>query len=96
MQENALHKKQILLLTQNDSELETQLEQQIRELTLLPLHVRYLPHHVFLQSGAPAGTSVIISPYAVRQPESLPPLIQVFLPLAQQQIEQLRKILELP
>lgn len=96
MQENTLHKKQILLLTQNDSELETQLEQQIRELTLLPLHVRYLPHHVFLQSGAPAGTSVIISPYAVRQPESLPPLIQVFLPLAQQQIEQLRKILELP
>ncbi|WP_049688167.1 stationary phase inducible protein CsiE [Yersinia aldovae] len=96
MQENALHEKQILLLTRNNLALEEQLEQQIRELTLLPLHVKYLPHDVYLQSGAPAGTSVVISPYAVRQPESTPPLIQVLLPLTEQQIKQLHKVLELP
>ncbi|WP_174848524.1 stationary phase inducible protein CsiE [Yersinia artesiana] len=96
MQENALQEKQILLLTRNNSELEQQVEQQIRELTLLPLHIKYLPHDVYLQSGAPPGTAVVLTPYAVRQPESTPPLIQVLLPITEQQNKQLRRLLDLP
>ncbi|HHB1473375.1 TPA: stationary phase inducible protein CsiE [Yersinia enterocolitica] len=96
MQENALQEKQILLLTRNNSELEQQVEQQIRELTLLPLHIKYLPHDVYLQSGAPSGTAVVLTPYAVRQPESSPPLIQVLLPITEQQNKRLRRLLDLP
>ncbi|VED34390.1 stationary phase inducible protein CsiE [Escherichia coli] len=40
MQENDLHEKQIILLTGNDSEREAQIEQQLRELTLLPLNIK--------------------------------------------------------
>ncbi|CNI39478.1 stationary phase inducible protein CsiE [Yersinia frederiksenii] len=96
MQDNALQEKQILLLTRNNPLLEEQVEQQVRELTLLPLHIKYLPHDVYLQSGAPAGTAVVLTPYAVRQPESIPPLIQILLPLTEQQNNQLRSLLELP
>ncbi|ATM86949.1 stationary phase inducible protein CsiE [Yersinia massiliensis] len=96
MQDNALQEKQILLLTQNNPELEEQLEQQIRELTLLPLHIKYLPHDVYLQSGAPAGTAVVLTPYAIQQSASTPSLIQVQLPLSTKQNKQLRHILELP
>ncbi|MGP6378814.1 stationary phase inducible protein CsiE [Yersinia bercovieri] len=96
MQDNALQEKQILLLTRNNPELEEQLEQQIRELTLLPLHIKYLPHDIYLQSGAPTGIAVVLTPYAVRQSESTPPLIQVLLPLSAKQNRQLRNVLELP
>ncbi|CNI42006.1 stationary phase inducible protein CsiE [Yersinia mollaretii] len=96
MQENALQEKQILLLTRNNPQLEQQVEQQVRELTLLPLHIKYLPHDVYLQSGAPPGTAVVLTPYAIRQPESAPPLIQVLLPLSDKQNKQLRNVLELP
>lgn len=96
MQENALQEKQILLLTRNNTDLEQQVEQQIRELTLLPLHIKYLPHDVYLQSGAPSGTVVVLTPYAVQQPESTPPLIQVSLPINEQQNKQLRSLLDLP
>lgn len=96
MQENALQEKQILLLTGKNSELEQRVEQQIRELTLLPLHIKYLPYDVYLQSGAPAATAVVLTPYAVRQSESTPPLIQVLLPITEQQNAQLRHLLDLP
>ncbi|CNL63418.1 stationary phase inducible protein CsiE [Yersinia aleksiciae] len=96
MQDNDLQEKQILLLTRNNPELEEQLEQQVRELTLLPLHIKYLPHDIYLQSGAPTGTAVVITPYAVRQSESTPPLIQVLLPLSAKQNKQLRDVLALP
>ncbi|CNI13738.1 stationary phase inducible protein CsiE [Yersinia thracica] len=95
MQGNALQEKQILLLTRNNSELEQQVEQQIRELTLLPLHIKYLPYDVYLRSGAPAGTAVVLTPYAVGRPESTPPLIQVLLPMSAQQNQQLRRLLDL-
>ncbi|MDA5520870.1 stationary phase inducible protein CsiE [Yersinia kristensenii] len=96
MQGNALQEKQILLLMRDNSVLEQQVEQQIRELTLLPLHIKYLPHDVYLRSGAPAGTAVVLTPYAVEQPESTPPLIQVLLPMSAQQNQQLRRLLDLP
>lgn len=48
MQENDLHEKQIILLTGNDSEREAQIEQQLRELTLLPLNIKHMSVKVFL------------------------------------------------
>ena len=41
LQENALHEKQVLLLTGENPWLEQQIEQQLRELTLLPLSIKY-------------------------------------------------------
>lgn len=55
MQENDLHEKQIILLTGNDSEREAQIEQQLRELTLLPLNIKHMSVKVFLQTGACAA-----------------------------------------
>ena len=54
MQENDLHEKQIILLTGNDSEREAQIEQQLREITLLPLNIKHMSVKAFLQTGAPA------------------------------------------
>ncbi len=53
MQENDLHEKQIILLTGNDSEREAQIQQQLRELTLLPLNIKHMSVKAFLQTGAP-------------------------------------------
>ncbi len=47
MQENDLHEKQIILLTGNDSEREAQIEQQLRELTLLPLNIKHMSVKAF-------------------------------------------------
>lgn len=55
MQENDLHEKQIILLTGNDSEREAQIEQQLRELTLLPLNIKHMSVKAFLQTGACAA-----------------------------------------
>ncbi|MCT6632069.1 hypothetical protein N4E61_15470, partial [Staphylococcus aureus] len=63
MQENDLHEKQIILLTGNDSEREAQIEQQLRELTLLPLNIKHMSVKAFLQTGAPRGAALIIAPY---------------------------------
>ncbi len=96
IQGNALQEKQILLLTHDNPILEAQVEQQIRELTLLPLHIKYLSHDVYLQSGAPAGTAVVLTPYVLQSTESAPPLIQISFPLTEPQSIQLCRILELP
>ena len=55
MQENALQEKQVLLLTGENAALESRLEEQLRELTLLPLSVKYLPMRDFQRDGAPKG-----------------------------------------
>lgn len=52
--------KQIILLTGNDSEREAQIEQQLRELTLLPLNIKHMSVKVFLQTGAPRGAALIV------------------------------------
>lgn len=68
MQENDLHEKQIILLTGNDSEREAQIEQQLRELTLLPLNIKHMSVKVFLQTGAPRSAALIIAPYTMPLP----------------------------
>lgn len=51
MQENDLHEKQIILLTGNDSEREAQIEQQLRELTLLPLNIKHMSVKAFCRQA---------------------------------------------
>ncbi|STQ61060.1 stationary phase inducible protein CsiE [Pseudescherichia vulneris] len=51
MQENDLHEKQVVLLTDDAPERERAIEEQLRELTLLPLNIKYLPLATFQQEG---------------------------------------------
>ncbi|CAI1021314.1 stationary phase inducible protein CsiE [Serratia liquefaciens] len=94
MQGNALQEKQVLLLTLDNPQLEEQVEYQIRELTLLPLNIKYLPLRDYLRSGAPQGITLVITPYAAEHTESEPPLIYTELPLERQQRKAIRALLE--
>ena len=84
----------IILLTGNDSEREAQIEQQLRELTLLPLNIKHMSVKAFLQTGAPRGAALIIAPYTMPLPLFSPPLIYTDLTLTTHQQEQIRKMLE--
>ncbi|BDG83563.1 stationary phase inducible protein CsiE [Citrobacter koseri] len=94
MQENDLHEKQIVLLTGNNGELEAHIEQQLRELTLLPLNIKHVPTQTFQKDGSPRGVALIVTPYATPQPLFSPPLIHADLSLTAHQQQQIRKILE--
>ncbi|CAI1910551.1 stationary phase inducible protein CsiE [Serratia plymuthica] len=94
MQGNALQEKQVLLLTLDNPQLEEEVEYQIRELTLLPLNIKYLPLRDYLRSGAPQGITLVISPYAAVHSEPQPPLIYTELPLERQQRKAIRALLE--
>ncbi len=61
MQDNALQEKQVLLLTLDNPQLEEEVEYQIRELTLLPLNIKYLPLSDYLRGGAPQGITLVIT-----------------------------------
>ncbi|MDF8206379.1 hypothetical protein P4710_15050, partial [Listeria monocytogenes] len=63
MQENDIQEKQVLLLTGNDRQLEEHIEQQLRELTLLPLNIKYLSVHTFQKEGASKEVALIVTPY---------------------------------
>lgn len=94
MQENALQEKQVLLLTGKDPALEREVEQQLRELTLLPLNIKYLDVKEFQRNSAPKGIALIISPYATPLPLYSPPLIHAELPLQAHQQQRIRLLLE--
>ena len=94
MQGNALQEKQILLLTLENPQLEEEVEYQLRELTLLPLNIKHQPLDDYLRLGAPAGTTLVISPYATPSGEQALPLITLELPLQRQQRKALRALLE--
>ncbi|VDY63601.1 stationary phase inducible protein CsiE [Shimwellia blattae] len=95
MQEKDLHEKQVVMLTGNNSQIEQALEQQIRELTLLPLNIKYLTLHTFQREGAPRDAALIVTPYATTLPLLFaPPLIHASLPLAEHQQRCIRAILE--
>ncbi|ELQ6126001.1 stationary phase inducible protein CsiE [Cronobacter dublinensis] len=94
MQEADLHEKQVLLLTGNDAQLEADIEQQLRELTLLPLNIKHLTLHTFQQEGAPKEVALIVTPYTTSLPLFSPPLIHATLPLGEQQQQRIREILE--
>jgi transcriptional antiterminator len=94
MQESALQEKQVLLLTGENEALEKQLEQQLRELTLLPLTIKYLSMNEFQRNGAPKGVTLVISPYAAPLPLYSPPIIHAELPLSAHQQQRIRLLLE--
>lgn len=94
MQESDLHEKQVLLLTGNNTQLEQTLEQQLRELTLLPLNIEHLTLHTFQKEGAPKEVALIVTSYATRLPLFSPPLIHAMLPLGEYQQTRIRELLE--
>ncbi|WP_342754025.1 stationary phase inducible protein CsiE [Pantoea sp. MBD-2R] len=94
MQENVLQEKQILLLTGKDAALEKEVEQQLRELTLLPLNIKYLDVAEYQSNSAPKGVALVITPYATPLPLYSPPLIHAELPLQPHQQQRIRLLLE--
>ena len=94
MQGNALGEKQILLLTGNNPQLETAVEQQIREATLLPLNIKYQTLEAFHQQGAPGGVAMIVTPYATQSTDADPLIIHTQLPLTKEQRKKIRSLLE--
>lgn len=94
MQESALQEKQVLLLTGDDAHLEQEIEQQIREVTLLPLNIKYQDKEDFQRDGAPRDIALVISPYATSLPLYSPPLIHAELPLSEHQQQRIRALLE--
>ncbi|MGE9552316.1 stationary phase inducible protein CsiE [Erwinia amylovora] len=94
MQENALQEKQVLLLTGKDPQLEQAVEQQLRELTLLPLNIKYLDVDDYQRNSAPKGIALVITPYATPLPLYSPPLIHAELPLRAHQQHRIRMLLE--
>jgi hypothetical protein len=96
MQDNALQEKQVLLLTLDNPQLEEEVEYQIRELTLLPLNIKYLPLSDYLRGGAPQGVMLVITPYAAVHSDPHPPLIYTELPLETRQRQAIRALLEAP
>jgi transcriptional antiterminator len=94
MQESALQEKQVLLLTGVDAALEQLLEQQLREMTLLPINITYQDMMHFQREGAPRDVSLVITPYAISLPLFSPPLIQAELPLSNHQQQRIRQLLE--
>lgn len=95
MHEKDLHEKLVVVLTGNNQQLEHDLEQQIRELTLLPINIKYLTLHTFQREGPPKEATLIVTPYATRLPLLFsPPLLHVTLPLGEHQQQSIRAILE--
>ncbi|MCU6663226.1 MAG: stationary phase inducible protein CsiE [Silvania sp.] len=94
MQENDLHEKQVVLLTGGDKACEDLIEQQLRELTLLPLNIRYVTLQTFQKEGAPREAALVITPYATALPLFSPPLIHAVETLNAQQQEHIRVMLE--
>jgi len=94
MQDNDLQEKQVVVLTKSDGAQEKMLELQIRELTLLPLHIKFQSPAEFQAQGAPKNTVLVITSFAIPLPLFSPPLILVRLPLAQSQQERIRQLLE--
>jgi transcriptional antiterminator len=94
MQESALQEKQVLLLTGADAALEQLLEQQLREMMLLPINITYQDMLHFQREGAPRDVALVVTPYATALPLYSPPLIHAELPLSDHQQQRIRQLLE--
>ena len=90
----AVQMRRQLLLIGHDRELERQVEQQLRELTLLPLNIKYQDVADFQRHSAPKGIALVITPYATPLPLYSPPLIHAELPLGEHQQRSIRTLLE--
>jgi len=82
------------LLTGEDKACEVLFLEILRELTLLPLNIRYLTLQAFQKDGAPREAALVITPYATALPLFSPPLIHAVEALNTQQQEHIRVMLE--
>lgn len=96
MQESDLHEKQVVLLTGDNPALEQEIEQQLRELTLLPLNIKYQTLHAFQQEGVAKDVALVVTPYATVLPLFSPPLIHAGEPLSERQRQHICQMLEAP
>ena len=94
MQEADLHEKQVVLITGNEPAREQEIELQLRELTLLPLNIKYLSVREFQKQGAPRDVTVIVTPYATQLPLFSAPLIHTDHFLTRHQQQHIRTMLE--
>lgn len=94
MQERDLQEKQVVLLTGDNPQLESEIEQQLRELTLLPLNIKYQSAESFQKQGVAKGIALIVTPYAIALPLFSPPLIHAGEPLSEHQQQHICKMLE--
>lgn len=94
MQKSDLQEKQVILLTADNPPLEQSLEQQLRELTLLPINIKYLSVRAFQRGGAPKGIALIVTPYTTALPLFSPPLFHAEAAFSDHQRQQIGKILE--
>lgn len=94
MQESVMQEKQVLLLTGDNPALEQDIEQQLREMTLLPLNIKYLDMREFQRDGAAKDIALVITPYATPLPLYSPPLIHAELPLTSYQLQRICSLLE--
>ncbi len=94
MQESALQEKQVLLLTGADAALEQLLEQQLRDITLLPINITYQDMLHFQREGAPRDVALVVTPYAISLPLFSPPLIHAELPLSDYQQQRILQLLD--
>ncbi|MDR6616836.1 stationary phase inducible protein CsiE [Klebsiella sp. CN_Kp118] len=94
MQKSDLQEKQVVLLTDDNPDLEQSLEQQLRELTLLPLNIKYLSVSTFQKEGAPKEVTLIVTPYTTALPLFSPPLFHADETFSDHQQQQICKMLE--
>lgn len=94
VQKSDLQEKQVLLITADNPRLEQSLERQLRELTLLPINIKYLSVHAFQKEGAPKGITLIVTPYATTLPLFSPPLFHAEEAFSDHQRQQICKMLE--
>lgn len=94
MQKSDLHEKQVVLLTHDNPDREQALELQLRELTLLPLTIKYQSVHTFQKEGAPKGVTLVITPYATALPLFSPPLFHAEETFSDHQRQHICKMLE--
>ncbi|ARU94930.1 stationary phase inducible protein CsiE [Tatumella citrea] len=93
MEVTGYEERQIIVLTNDNPELEQEVERILRESVLLPVTVHRQTLNSFRQYGAPRGVALVISPYIVQLPLFSPPLIHTELPITDHQQECIRKIL---
>lgn len=93
METTGYEERQIIVLTNDNPELEQEVERILRESVLLPVTVHRQSLSSFRQYGAPRGVALVISPYIVQLPLFSPPLIHTELPMTEHQQECIRKIL---
>lgn len=94
MQDNDLQEKQVVILTAGNPELERNIEQQLRELTLLPLNIKYLTLNAFQKEGVAKDITLVITPYVTPLPLFSPPIIHAGDQLSANQCQHICQMLE--